>query len=306
MKNIIMLLTDSLRFDYVVSEVTPNLIHIAEDGVWYENCMAGNTATIKSMPIILCSSKRYDPSKSIMARLRRYGYCSVLIHSNPLVGREFSRGWDIAIDIHSAKGHRKQKLRRLMRKYVPHWAFKLIRGFYRSLEDEEGYLPYVKAEKKLKHVLELLPDLPEPYFLWVHLMDPHMPYYPKRTELTHLELVRINDKLMDAVHGRYTLTEEEIELLKSLYRQEVSEMDEAIGEFYRAVDWSDKILVVTSDHGEEFGEHGGFSHHEDKFIEELQHVPLIIVDGVERGIVHEEFSHWNLAPLILSKALGEE
>ena len=301
-----MLLTDSLRFDHVTSRVTPNLIHIAEEGVWFKRCLAGNTATIKSMPILLCSSEFYNPERSIMATLRRYGYHSVLIHSNPLIGREFSKGWDLTIDIHSAKGHRKQKLRRLMRKYVPHWAFNLIRGFYRSLEEEGGYLPYVKAERKLSRVLKMLPEFPEPYFLWIHLMDPHMPYYPRRTELTHLELVRINDRLMDAVHGRYTPTEEEIELLKSLYRQEVSEMDEAIGEFYRSLDWSDKLLVITSDHGEEFGEYGQFSHHEDKFIEELQHVPLILFDGVERRVVQEEFSHWDLAPLIISKALGED
>jgi len=130
-------------------------------------------------------------------------------------------------------------------------------------------------------------------------MDPHMPYFPKDDMgLDRRELIKLNDKVTDAAYRKVYLTREETELAKLLYRKEVSETDESLGKFFEAFD-RDNLMFITSDHGEEFGEFGDFSHHEDKFIPPLLHVPLIVAGGgVEQGTYEQYFSHLEVAPKI--------
>lgn len=305
---IIILLLDAMRFDHLTNDITPNLMRIAKDGIFYDNCIAGGTATLESMPVLLCGVREYDPEISVMRRLGKLGFLSVLIHSNPLVGRNFSSGWNNVVDLKKGNwGQRRLGLRRFIRKWFPPFVLSFIRVFYRWLQREEGYLPYLRADETLSaasNILEMFEA--KQLFLWVHMMDPHLPYYPKdisKFEITtHQYVANLNDKLVDAVHGRYQPSVKEIETYKLLYRMEVSEMDTAIGQFYDSLDMSDTLLIITADHGDEFGEYGQFSHSSNKFVDVLQHVPLIVV-GAEKGTVTEEFSHYNFTKLVMDWAL---
>lgn len=305
MKRVIVLLLDSLRYDYVTSDITPNILRIAKEGLFYENCSSGGTATIDSMPVLLSGMREYDPQLSIMNHLKKIGYWTVLIHSNPLVGKNFSAGWDNVIDLKERDwGQRRVGLRRILRKWIPHFVLGLFRSFYRWLQREEGYIPYSRANEMLSAATNILNVFEKKsLFLWVHMMDPHIPYYPKDTSQleefqSHKELANLNDDLVDAVHGRYKPSKKEIETYQRLYRMEISEMDEEIGKFYDSLDLSNSLFIITADHGDEFGESGQFSHHSNKFIEVLQHVPLIIV-GTGKGNIDEPFSHYNFIKLIM-------
>ena len=88
-------------------------------------------------------------------------------------------------------------------------------------------------------------------FAWVHLFEPHEPYDPP-PEFRRGESAR------------------------QRYDGEVAAADAAIGELVRVFrqDRPDGIVVVTADHGEEFGEHGGY-HHGTTLYEEQVAVPLI-------------------------------
>jgi len=95
-----------------------------------------------------------------------------------------------------------------------------------------------------------------------------------------------------------------VEMAKILYREDIKEMDHEIGVFMEGFP-DDTLLVVTSDHGEEFGEYGQYSHHEDKIVEELVHVPLIFFGaGVSEGrVIDDRVSSLSIAPTIL-ESLG--
>jgi len=296
--NVILLLLDALRYDHVTEEITPNLLKIAAEGVSYSNALAVNTATIKSMPGILCASLEYSKEENIAQVFKEERYTTASFHSSPLVGRSFAAGFDIFVDLHHQKGLRDRKVRRLARKYIPSPLFDKMKGVYRKYMNEDDFLPYSRAPEVLEIVLKWMEDASKPYFLWVHLMDPHLPYYPvDGMGMTREEMIKLNDKLVDAAHRRYKPTEEEVETLKKLYKREVSEMDKAIGDFYDSL--NNDILIITSDHGDEFGEYGDFSHHEDKFVPCLQHVPLILRGpGVEKGVVGGDFSHLEIAPIV--------
>ncbi|MCK4317419.1 sulfatase-like hydrolase/transferase, partial [Candidatus Bathyarchaeota archaeon] len=118
------------------------------------------------------------------------------------------------------------------------------------------------------------------------------------------EMRALNDKFIEAVHGNYKPTEEEIGLAKTLYREEITEMDREVGAFFDRFS-PDDLLVITSDHGEEFGEHDQFSHHTNKFIPVLVDVPLIFYGGgVKKGvIIEDEVKSLSITPTIL-EALG--
>ena len=62
---------------------------------------------------------------------------------------------------------------------------------------------------------------------------------------------------------------------------DVREIDDGVREFFKILEkcnvLKDTLIIITSDHGDEFGEHGGLSH-DGKMYSELVNVPLIIYE----------------------------
>jgi choline-sulfatase len=104
-----------------------------------------------------------------------------------------------------------------------------------------------------------------PYFLYVHYMDPHHPYLPRDPYFAAFA----KDKLVPEWRmGR-----------KAAYDSEVRYVDDHVKELYEALGWDrDTVIVFTSDHGEEFGEHGAGGHASSLY-RELVHVPLLVSGG---------------------------
>lgn len=289
---------DALRFDHVTPEITPNLIRISKAGCFFNYALSGGSNTRRSIPCIISSNFEYDPEQNIAVVLNRIGYTTGCLHSN-LILNDFSNGFDFFIDLHKKRIVSK-KTRRKMRKLGRNvfGALQLIRRTRSSLD---SYIPYNRADELVKEGLKWISDRSEPYFLWLHLMDPHIPYAPMENDLglSTKEIIKINDKIIDAVHNRVMLTDEEILTLKSLYKQEIKFMDKNIGILYDNLE-GDNIIFLTSDHGDEFGEHGGFSH-KSKNVPELLHVPLIIVgEGIRKGsLIEKDVSSLDIAPTML-------
>jgi len=95
-----------------------------------------------------------------------------------------------------------------------------------------------------------------PYFLYVHYMDPHRPY------LKHPPwYVPMEGELLDSI---------------SAYDSEISYVDRSVKELYDLLGWGENtLLVVTSDHGEEFQDHGGWDHGRTLYAEVVD-VPLLV------------------------------
>ena len=125
-----------------------------------------------------------------------------------------------------------------------------------------------------------------PFFLWLHLMDPHAPYYPKSEALQE-----IGSELdsYEARRAEFFLGERRPEFpalakdpgsVESLYDAGVRWADRQIARLAeRLVElnlWDQCALAVTADHGEEFMDHGGRFHPPVNLHEELIRVPLLI------------------------------
>lgn len=295
----ILLILDALRFDHINLENTPNLIKLIEQSAFFTNTFACNTSTIDSLPCILCAKKEYDPDKNIAAVLNNHNIHTVMIHSNPIV-HSFYSGFKEKIDLKSKKFNMSKSFKKTLRKNLPPSIIKGLKRVRASVQEDDTYLPYARAGETLEFTTKWLQDK-ENYFLWTHLMDPHIPYYPLITSsgLTKLEIRNLNDKLIESVHGNYFPSPEETRVALQLYREDIKEMDEQLGPFFESLS-KDTLLVITSDHGEEFGEYGQYSHHSNKHVPILSHVPLIIKGpNIENKIIKDYVSTLSISPTIL-------
>ncbi|MCB9778830.1 MAG: sulfatase-like hydrolase/transferase [Alphaproteobacteria bacterium] len=116
-------------------------------------------------------------------------------------------------------------------------------------------------------------DADEPLFLWLHLMNPHDPFEPvaEHYDVLHPdtyegELDPADDTALDqwTLEGR-PLDDEDLRHLEATYASQVVEMDRQLGLLLDTLTEvgrdEDLVLVFTSDHGEELGEHHSYFHH---------------------------------------------
>ena len=93
-----------------------------------------------------------------------------------------------------------------------------------------------------------------------------------------------------------------VELLRRLYDVHVREVDTYFEEFLSCLEnlgvLEDTVIIVTNDHGDEFGEHGGLSH-DDKMYSELIDMPLIIYGTGEIGVCDTLVSNIDISPTII-------
>jgi len=116
-------------------------------------------------------------------------------------------------------------------------------------------------------------------------MDPHGPYYPRNKGYSKPFLDKYYNLFIALAQkkARARVSPEQHQVLKQLYKENVMEMDEAIGQFYNQLN-NNTVLFLLSDHGEAFGEEGHYIHPANTFIPALHHVPLIIAHHGKTGI----------------------
>jgi len=126
-------------------------------------------------------------------------------------------------------------------------------------------------------------------------MDVHEPYIPDQKYIDMVDpSIHLNEEEMfslfkDILLKRDVSNQGMIETLKKLYCAHIREVDDVVKEFFGILEkWNllkSSYVIITTDHGDEFGEHGGLSH-DGKMYSELVHVPLIVYEpGRENGEV---------------------
>jgi arylsulfatase len=123
-----------------------------------------------------------------------------------------------------------------------------------------------------------------PFFLLVHVFDPHMDYDPPgdvRGAFTGGIESGLSLPLRDFREMRAggSLSAGDREFVRAAYDEEILGVDAALGAFLQSLAdaglLDSALVVLTSDHGEELFEHGGFEHGH-SLHQELLHVPLLV------------------------------
>lgn len=277
--DIVLVTIDSLRADSVgflddSAPSTPTMDTVAAESTLATAATTPSSHTRASVPAILTSRYAHNfftnflddtAFPTVAERLADVGYDTAAFHSNPLLSRHF--GYDRGFDTFS------DGLRFVENTRLPETATRLYSKAIRLLRR----FPYQPAETITEHAVDWLSERGDaPMFLWVHYMDPHGPYALDR-DRGYRDKFRSERLWRKAVTEPDAVTESERRRLRDAYDAEVEHTDRHLSLLFDAIDahTDDATVVLTGDHGEEFREHGTFSHHP-KLYEEVTRVPFVL------------------------------
>ncbi len=172
-----------------------------------------------------------------------------------------------------------------------------------------------------------------PFFLWLHYMDLHGYFYATwddrflvfeaegpidRAVLRYRRFRYVDrwgklilasedpDRARPVEHGARDGARDRI-YLEGFYDAAVRYTDRSLRPLFEWAEASgDTVVIVTSDHGEEFFEHGRIGHAPFGLYDEIARVPLIVRGpGIPAREVTDWVSHSSIAPTVLELAQGD-
>jgi len=283
--NVVLLLMDTVRADHCSAygyarDTTPTLDRLAREGVLYRNHLATGGWTLPSILSLFTGLSPvrhglYDDrnvlpkgTATLASALAAQGYAAIGVTCNPYTAGAlgFAEGFDVYDD------------------------YSILLDFETNLFGTD-HRPPRKVSSDLTGAatvdlaLRHLANVPKnkPYFLFVLMFDPHTDYTPPPElarrydpDYTGFADGRINEFPDDHVFD----DPRDLAHVIALYDAEIRYADGQAGRLLEALRQNgrlgdDDLVIYTSDHGEEFNEHGGLRHRR-TLHGEILHVPLVI------------------------------
>jgi arylsulfatase A-like enzyme len=263
--DILLISIDTLRADHLSANgharpTTPFIDSLARDGIRYARAYSTSSWTVPSLASMVTSTY---PERHGMDQNRRRGrHVAVLPAALATLAEVLARA-----------GYR---------------TFGVTANF--GLLDEQGFgrgfhrfaSPGPIGSEQVEPILQgWLPEIREarPWFVWLHLFDPHAPYLAREPWLTELwppNRPRHTGFDGTGVHTRPRLSPDQADYVRTLYDSEIRHMDERLRAMVGRIPRAESALViVTADHGEEFLERGWVGHGRTLFDESVR-VPMIV------------------------------
>lgn len=312
--NVILIVVDTLRADAVepysgaAEGSTPAFAALASDGVTFERAYAQASWTRPSIASILTAQYPFEHGAvhkmdflaegavTLAEALRAQGYWTAGFVTNINVAPvfNFQQGFDEYVylepDFYFGATDSATKL-------AIYKGLRVVRErFFGGRMYFHHY--YQDAEVLNRAALDWLEQQPpRPFFLLMHYMDPHDPFFE----------IPYNGRGVARVMTPSPAPEAAGEL-HDLYLQDVRYLDHHLGVFLQRLRslglYENSIIALVADHGEEFFEHGGWWHGTTLY-EEALHVPMVIKRpgepqaGQRRGLPVRTI---DLAPTIMTAA----
>lgn len=283
--NVIFICIDTLRADHLGSygyerETSPFIDELAQKGIRFANVTSQSSWTKTSAASFLTSQygmlsrmeneedKLPLETNTLAEILKNAGYATGALISNPWLLPQFN--FDQGFDHYDAEYVKDEMARRI----------------------------------NVNHITEYLDNIREnKFFLYLHFMDVHNPYAPPAPY----------NRMFAGEKGRYQyhnglmkINSEDLNKSMGLYDGEIRFLDDKIRDLFSYLDkhelLKNTIVIINSDHGEEFMEHGGMGHGATLYREQL-HVPLFILPpggiDMERSIIPSPVRNIDILPTIL-------
>jgi len=249
--------------------------------------------------------------KTLAELLQKLGYETAGFSSNTFLSESFglSKGFerffitwqifqtqaDLAyIEAKLADCQGLEKIRRYARELIKGSLFKnLLNGVYGRYFQFAWDYGARRINNHIKSWYSRLRDPERPFFLFINYMEPHLKYCPPRAfrklflphDMSKSEAKNVNQDPLIFLSGKIEMGQRDFSILESLYNAEVRYLDYKMKEIFDFLEseLDHSVVIVTSDHGENIGEHGLMSHFYG-LQETLIHIPLIIkLPGLSEG-----------------------
>ena len=309
--DVILIVIDALRRDHLGmygydKPTSPGMDSLAANGTIFDNAYSHGSQTFNSTASLLTSkyfphllprpdSKRIEDLSSETAA--RHSRVPILAASNLTLAESLAQGGYQTLGIFTNPHH--------------HSTSGFWQGFdvARYLSPRKGDVAYARGPKIHQAFFEWYDEERDsgPYFAYLHFMDVHNPYRPPRFLRKQFVTVKGRDLYRKGVpEGDRIPTEDDLQYMIALYDAEIRFVDLVLENLVHGLRERDAlentILVITSDHGDEFMDHGGLGHGS-TLERELIQVPLVITGLPSEARRETALSrHIDVAPTILELA----
>jgi len=279
--NVILISIDTLRADHVGAygyhrNTTPFIDSLADRGILFERAYSHSCKTAISHMSIMTgllpenhgvrqwhqsgSPRLSDSIPTLATLLKKKGYATAGYHGGGHIRAEL--GFDQGMDVYDQKDI--------------HYTHSVLQ----------------------RAITPLVADRSRPFFLFLHTYGVHDPYTPPKPfdrrfadpeyagsiissleEMSELHLENWHDRASAFWASVDTSSATDVQHLQDLYDGALARLDLVFRRLFSFLDrmgaLDNTIVILMSDHGEEFGEHGKFKH--EQLYQELLHVPMIMV-----------------------------
>jgi len=277
--NVLLIVVDTLRADHLSAygyprATSPAIDALALDSVLFADAVSQAPVTVPSVLQILTGQlligRAIPNSTTTLAEtLRSAGYATMAIVDNPVLESR-PTGVETGFDSFYSNPILDERL------------------------DQQHYKTKTAADVITQRAIRWLDSRSDdrPFFGWLHYFDPHDPYmppYPQDSPFLHPGAVGRDDSMRLGDIRRHPaasraadsprMPDRDRDGLIDLYDSEIRYLDRSLLDLFehmKSTDlYDDTLIVLTSDHGEAFGEHGEWMHGRSLYRNQL-HVPLLI------------------------------
>ena len=272
--NVLLVVLDTTRADAVEgyggrNVYTPTLRKLASEGALFQNARTTSAWTLPSHGSLFtglfpsrhgahAEGSGLDPALTTLPDLLGQTHASAGFSENPHIieARGFARGFD---------------------------------HFEETWREQETYAVPPPTEERIAKWFEER-DATQPFFLFVNLMTPHLPYMPTPEHQARM-VPKLDASIIDNFRGfeegharlqnmgKLGFGRPEFSILRALYHADVATADTRLNNILGLIGGDtvldDTLVIVAGDHGENIGDHG-LMEHQFCLYESLLRVPLIV------------------------------
>jgi len=331
--NVLVVMFDSLRHDYLAFNghpyiKTPNFDAFAAESVFFANAIAEYPVTIPSRTAMLTGNYTFpnrtweplrDTDVSFVSKVAEAGYHTCAFSDSCFSpGAKIDRGFAEFHRLEGGKCHPPVNPNRevdLSGVYFMPDTTEKDKRFYActlsnraELMEREGmYYPDITTREAMKW-LEARAGSDQPFFLWLDCFDPHEPWDPPKPFCDMYDPGYTGNEIPMPDLWVSQMTPEELRHLRAQYAGCVTQVDAEFGKLRAALErlglWQNALVLLLSDHGEPFGEHGTVRKHFIPLYEELCHFVFMVRDpeARQKGVRIDALAqNTDLAPTILGR-----
>lgn len=298
--DVVLIVLDTLRPDHLPCygyerATSPNIDDLCAKSTVYENAYAASSWTLPSHASLFTGLHPIrhgthhenrvlaEHHETLAEAMSAAGYRTHAIIANAMLARDrkldqgfgsYTEAWRKAFDQHPKLFPDYEAARSMPWDDVDDPLFRAAMQQLRPGVDENAYFGFRRSLEE---------ESPAPVFLFVNLVGVHSPYnssgpfYEKF--LRHPELELEENRWPEYYTGRADFPDDQLEHFVDLYDAEILHADHIVGRMIEDLQatgrWANTLLIVTSDHGENLGDHGHLSH-VFSLHETLTRVPLIV------------------------------